>query len=212
MNLFNRIFTIVTILVLTLLGLAALIIPLNLLSLLNGVLNALATMQLGFRVVFALAVLIIAAFLLWLEFRRPGAQTVEVTRASGGSIRITTTDIEDRIKQQIDALSGVIGTRVRVSERNNAVEARLDVQAAPGTDLIAKGEEIAANTREIVQGQLGLKVYGKPQITITAVKTKQVRQTPTPTRTQTLTETPTQPSDDGAPDGAGDTTTTANKA
>jgi len=35
-------------------------------------------------------------------------------------------------------------------------------------DLIAKAEEVAAATRQIVQDQLGLKLAGKPQVAIRA--------------------------------------------
>lgn len=200
MNLFNRIFTLVSIVVLALLGLAVLLIPLGFLSFTSSVLNASEVTQPGFRIVTALAVLAIAIFLIWLEFRRPGSRTVEVSRASGGSIRITTHDIEDRIKQQVDAISGVIGVRVRANERDNAVVARLEVQATSGTDLIAKGEEIAAITRVVVQDQLGLKMYGKPQITIQAVKTKQIQSTPVPAASNSTADSTT------------DDTTTATKA
>ena len=215
MNLFNRIFTLVSIVVLAILGLAGLLIPLSVLSFTSSVLNASEATQLGFRIVTALAVLAIVIFLLWLEFRRTSSRTVEVSRASGGSIRITTQDIEDRIKQQVDAISGVINVRAHANERDNAVVARLDVQATSGTDLIAKGEEIAAITRVVVQDELGLKMYGKPQITIQAVKTRQIQSTPVPAASDSMTDhtadSTANSTADNTTDRITDDTTTATK-
>ena len=174
MNLFNRIFTVASILVLIILGLGILLVPAGLAVLVNSLLQLVDISQGIIRILVAIVVFGIGVLLLWLEFRRPGSRTVEVVRSTGGRIHITTGHVEERIAQQVDALSGVISSRVRVSERDKAVMARVDVQAAPDLDLVAKGEEIATVTRMVVQDQLGLKLYGKPQITIQPSKVKPV--------------------------------------
>lgn len=179
MNLFNRVFTIVTILVLTILGLGVIFLPDSMLALTTTLLDITKSLSAaGIRALIGLLFLVLMFFLLWLELRRPGSRTVEVARSTGGRIRITTLHVEERIAQQVDALSGVIAARVRVNERDNAVVAHLDVQASPDVDLIAKGEEIAAITRIAVQDQLGLKLYGKPEITLKSAKSKVVSGTP----------------------------------
>jgi hypothetical protein len=179
MKLFNRIFTIVSLLVLSVLVLGALFIPATTLTpWLTDLLSVLATVDASLRALIGLVFLVVVVFLLWLELRRPGSRTVEVVRSSGGRIRITTAHVEQQIAEQVDAMSGIIQTKVRIQEKDNAVIAHIDVVAAQNLDLVTKAEDVAAKTREVIQDQLGLKLVGKPQITIKASKTKSVEMTP----------------------------------
>ena len=174
MNLFNRVFTIVTILILTIVGLAVIVLPANLQTASGGLLAAVDTVQTSFRLAATLLFIVVMFFLLWLEFRRPGSKTVEVVRSTGSRIRITTGHVEERLSQQIDALGGVISSRVKVSEKDKQVVTQVDVVTAPGLDIVAKGEEIAAIIRVTVADQLGLKLFGKPQITVRTGKSKAI--------------------------------------
>ena len=179
MNLFNRIFTIVSLLVLVVLVLSVLFISSQLLNpFVTNLLTLMSAVEASLRALIGLVFMVVVVFLLWLEFRRPGSRTVEVVRSTGGRIRITTGHVEERIAEQVDAMSGIIQSKVRVNERDNAVVAHIDVVAAPNLDLVTKGEDIAAKTREVVQDQLGLKLAGKPQITIKTSKVKPVDVTP----------------------------------
>jgi len=174
MNIFNRIFTIITIFILTIVGLAVVVLPANLQVASGSVLAAVESIQVSLRFAVALVFIIVMFLLLWLELRRAGSKTVEVARSTGSRIRITTSHVEERLTQQIDALGGVISSRVKVGERDNQVVTQVEVVSSPGLDIIAKGEEIAAIVRVTVTDQLGLKLFGKPQITIKAGKMKAV--------------------------------------
>lgn len=174
MNLFNRIFTIITILILIVVGLAVILMPPALQTASASTLGSIAAIDPVIRAGVAILFTIILFFLLWLEVRRPGSKTVEVVKSTGSRIRITTSHVEERLGQQIDALGGVIKSRVKVGERDGQVVTELEVVASPGLDIVAKGEEIAAIVRMTVADQLGLKLYGKPQITIKTDKVKSV--------------------------------------
>jgi hypothetical protein len=178
MNLFNRIFTTISILILTVLGLSIFLVPGNTNALTSTLLNSLDTLEVGLRILVALVFLALMAFLLWLEFRRSGSRTIGVASSKGGSIRIHTQDVEERIRQDVDAVSDVISVKTRVTERDNAVVAKLDVIASPGVDLVEKGEAIADRVRTTVVEKLGLKLYGKPQVTIKTARNKPVQTTP----------------------------------
>ncbi len=179
MNLFNRIFTILSLLVLTVLVLGVLLVPPNLLSSsLTTFLGLVNTLQSALRALISLVFLAVVLFLLWLDLRRTSGRTVEVARSTGGRIHITTSHVEERIAEQVDAMSGVIQAKVKVNERDNGVVARIDVLTAPNLDLVTKGEDIAAKTREVVQDQLGLKMSGKPHIIIKASKPKPITTAP----------------------------------
>ncbi len=186
MNLFNRIFTILALVVLAVVGTATLITPDQVLLFINNTANAIHggllggatdTMRLAIRIVVALIFLAVILFLVWMETRRVRSRHVEVAKSSGGQIRIHTADVEERIQQQVDAVGGILGARVHVNEKDRAVVARLDVLAAPGTDLAAKGEEVAAVTRITVQDQLGLKLRDRPLVNMKTGKVKPVPET-----------------------------------
>jgi hypothetical protein len=187
MNTFNRIFTLVGLVVLLIVGALALLAPAAFLSLLNSLANAVHAGPLSgmsdvgrFLARLLIAVVYVGALgsLVWLQFRGPGGHTVEVQRSTGGRIRLTTRDLEQRIQQQVNAISGVVSARVRVSERDNAVVAQLEVEAMPELDPVAKGEEVAVNTRLVVQDQLGVKLAGKPQVTVKSARLTRPREKP----------------------------------
>jgi hypothetical protein len=187
MNTFNRIFTIVGLVILILAGALALLAPAAFLALLGNLANAIHAGPLGgmsdvgrFLVRLLIAVVYVGALgsLVWLQFRGFGGRTVEVQRSTGGRIRLTTRDLEQRIQQQVNAISGVVSSRVRVSERDNAVVAQLEVEAMPELDPVAKGEEVAVNTRLVVQDQLGVKLAGKPQVTVRSARLTRPKEKP----------------------------------
>lgn len=178
MNVFNRIFTVVGIIVLIVVGAATLISPAIVLAFIQNSANAIHVSvfagmtdwaRFGVRVLATVIFVLIMLGLLWLELRRPAQRTIEVGRYTGGTtIHISTDAVESKIRDAVDALSGVIGAKVRATHRNKSVELSMDVLATRETDLVAKAEEIAAITRLIVQDQLGLKLHSKPQVTIKA--------------------------------------------
>ena len=176
MNVFNRLFTIIGIIVLIVSGTATLIAPATVLSFIQTTANTIhvnvfANMgelaRLGVRSLAAVIFVLIMLGLLWLEVRRPAQRTIEVGRYTGGTtIKISTDSIESKIRDSVDSLGGVIGARVSANTRSKAVDVSIDVLATKDTDLVAKAEEVSAITRMIVQDHLGLKLYGKPQVTI----------------------------------------------
>ncbi len=178
MNVFNRLFTVITLIFLIVIGTAALVSPSTMITFVQNSANLMrqtlfpstdASMRLGLRLLMTVIFVLVTLSILWLELRRPAAKTIEVGRYTGGTtIRISTDAVESKIRDAIDALGGVIGTKVKATTRNKAIEVHMDVLATRDTDLVSKAEEAAAITRVIVQDQLGLKLHSKPQVTIKA--------------------------------------------
>lgn len=190
MNAFNRIFTIVILAALLVVGVFVLITPAGFLGLMHAIADWFRgtvfaaysdTGRILVRLILALIWAALLGVLIWLEVRRPGSRDIEIARYTGGSaIRISTDAVQDKVKEQIDAISGVLDARVRATGRNRAVELKLDVVVIKDLDLVAKAEEIAAVTRQVVQDQLGLKLAGKPQVAIRAKTGKAGSLQPTP--------------------------------
>ena len=179
MNTFNRVFTLAGLILLTIFGAATLVAPAMMLNFIDGIAAFFHTSVFGgitdiarvlVRILLAILFVAVMLALVWMEIRGPASRTVEVTRATGGRIRLTTRDIEEQIRQRVDAISGVLHVKVRVTERDNAVVASLDVEAASDTDLVGKGEEVAAITRNVIQDQYGVKLFNKPQVTVKAAR------------------------------------------
>lgn len=207
MNTFNRAFTLAGLILLTIFGAATLVAPAMMLNFVDSAAAFFHTSVFGgmtdiarilLRILLAILFVAVMLALVWMEIRGPASRTVEVTRATGGRIRLTTRDIEEQIRQRVDAISGVLQVKVRVTERDNAVVASLDVEAASDTDLVGKGEEVAAITRNVIQDQYGVKLFNKPQVTVKAARPafKPPKAVKAPSlQTQSATTTPSVNSD-----------------
>ncbi|BCX03587.1 MAG: hypothetical protein KatS3mg053_1525 [Candidatus Roseilinea sp.] len=192
MNTFNRVFVIVTLGVLLILGAFALVTPAGFLALMQSIANWFRgtvfaaysdTGRVLVRLILAIIWIALIGLLLWWEVRRPGSRNIEIARYTGGStIRISTDAVQEKVKEQVDAIAGVIESKVHATGRNRAVELSLDVSVTKDVDLVAKAEEVAAVTRQVVQDQLGLKLAGKPQVAIKAKAGKLAIPKPLPAR------------------------------
>lgn len=177
MNVFNRLFTVTGLIALIVVGAATLVAPAAVLAFIQTAADTIhtsffanmpANARVLVRLLLAIVFVLILLALLWLELRRPAQKTVEVGKHGGTTIRISTDAIESKLRDAIDNLNGVIGSKVLAQTRGKAVEVQLDVLATKDTDLVAKAEEVSALTRSIVQEQLGLKLHNKPKIVIKA--------------------------------------------
>jgi len=175
---FNRIFVLAALVVLLVLGAFVLVAPaawLNLMRMIadwfrGSVFAAYSdTGRVLARVLIAIVWAAFIGFLIWLELRQGRSRDIEIVHHAGEStIRIGTEDVRERVKTQVDALSGVLGSKVHVIGRDRAVELKLDVTVTKDLDLVAKAEEIALIARQVAQDQLGLKLASKPQVAIRA--------------------------------------------
>ena len=229
MNAFNRIFVIVTLVVLLVIGVVTLVSPAFTLNLArstadnirNGFFAGFSDIsRVATRITLAIGWLMLILLLLWAEFRRPSSRTIEVARYTGGNaIRISTGAVAEKVQDAVNGISGVIETKVKATGRERAVEIKLDVSATKDTDLVSKAEEIAIVTRQVVQDQLGLKLSGKPQVSIQAKqgkppKIKAVQRNAPPLTDSTMsTPEPAAPIDLPAlPDANNDSSSSSNQS
>lgn len=201
MNTFNRIFVIVTLGVLLVLGAFVLVTPAGFLALMQSIANWFRgtvfaaysdTGRVLVRLILAIVWIALIGLLLWWEVRRPGSRHIEIARYTGGStIRISTDAVQEKVKEQVDAIAGVLESKVHATGRNRAVELSLDVSVTKDVDLVAKAEEVAAVTRQVVQDQLGLKLAGKPQVAVKAKAGKPAIAKPLPAKEPAPAPAPT---------------------
>ncbi|WP_169237238.1 hypothetical protein [Candidatus Roseilinea sp. NK_OTU-006] len=194
MNTFNRVFVIAMLSMLLVLGAFALVTPAGFLALMQAIAHWFRgtvfaaysdTGRVLVRLILAIIWVALIGLLLWWELRRPGSRTIEIARYTGGStIRISTEAVQEKVKEHVDAIAGVLESRVRATGRNRTVELSLDVSVTKEVDLVAKAEEVAAVARQVVQDQLGLRLASKPQVAIKAKAGRPVIAKPLPVQAQ----------------------------
>jgi|GEM_PF-1492664 len=180
MNAFNRVFSIIALIILLVIGIFSLLAP----NLITGIITSIdagiktlsnntgegwSPAEWAIRLLFTLVWVGVVVGLLWLELRKPDFRSVQVMRSTGsGRLRVSTKAITDRVRQRVDSLSGIINSTVEISAQNKAIAVHLDVLSAHDTDLVLKGEEIVGAVRNVVQDELGLKLFAKPVVTMKA--------------------------------------------
>jgi len=180
MNAFNRVFSIIALIILLVIGIFSLLAP----NLITGIITSIdagiktlsnntgegwSPAEWAIRLLFTLVWIGVVVGLLWLELRKPDFRSVQVMRSTGsGRLRVSTKAITDRVRQRVDSLSGIINSTVEISAQNKAIAVHLDVLSAHDTDLVLKGEEIVGAVRNVVQDELGLKLFAKPVVTMKA--------------------------------------------
>ncbi len=181
MDIFNKIFAIVTLIIGFITGLIAILFPQTALAAINGLAAGFHTSffpgtdglaRFLARAPLALTFAAVIGGLLFLELRSPRSSTIEVSKATGGKVSVTTGSVEKKILAGVIAMPDVLSAKVRVATRGPSLTAHVEAVTPDTVDVLAKGDEIAGGVRAIVQDQLGLKMQDKPHVMIKPTKVK----------------------------------------
>ncbi|MEZ4767357.1 MAG: hypothetical protein R2844_02910 [Caldilineales bacterium] len=104
------------------------------------------------------AVTLFALALLWAEVRRKKTPVVKIKPPSGGEASVTAESVERRLVWHLDQLADVISATATIRPRGAAVDVRLGLETSPEVDIPMKTDEAIAVTRDVIQTQMGLKV------------------------------------------------------
>lgn len=160
MNVFNRVSTVVTLLILILLAVVVLTVPREAVNTLAFWLSNLEASPLGSlaRIVVSLLVIAIAVVLLYRETRRPARSRVIVGHVEGAVAELSVDAIAQRLRREAMAMPGVRSVQTTVVPRRNAVDVRLKVMTDPDVDVPAMAAEVARVARDNLEGKMGLRV------------------------------------------------------
>lgn len=160
MNLFNRIFAILMLLLLMILGLVAAFAPLAALDGLRASLVQLDSTMAGqvSRFVGAGLVVLLSAALLYLELRRPARSSVLVGNMDGATAELSIEAITQRVRREVMALAEVRQVTPEILPRRNGVDARVTVFTSPDIDVPAKAAEVGQVVRQQMEQRMGLRV------------------------------------------------------
>lgn len=120
-------------------------------------------------VLFALTLDIIFVLLIILEVRRPAAKAIRVEQTAGGEVLIGVASIADRLRYEVDQLSGVLRTKPKVSAKRHGVVVELDVEMAAEIDVPEKAEQVVEVARQVVEERMGLKLASPPKVNLRVV-------------------------------------------
>jgi hypothetical protein len=170
MNVFNRIVVVILLIVLILLSATAIVLPEQFFGTWGNINSSLETYTgtLTGRIVttvILLAIIVLCAFVLWLEFRRGVARTVRVEKIQGGEARVAVESVMQRAEFHVAQLPQVISVKPHVTARGKRVDLHLDVETTQEVNIPAKTEEISRTARRVVEEQMGLKL-GKVIVTV----------------------------------------------
>jgi hypothetical protein len=128
-----------------------------------------STGMIALRILLALLLIGLLAFLIYLELRRPNVSSVRVHQVEGGEAQIVVESVVDRLAYQVDQLPGVLSVTPTVVPGRRGVEVFMDVEMAVDGTLAANIEEVSAIVRRVVEGDLGLRLKGKPKLNLRTV-------------------------------------------
>ena len=151
--------------------------------------------RVGLGILFAVVLDIIILLILIAEVRRPTAKAIRVKKTAGGEVQVSVNSIADRLKYEVDQLSGVLRTKPQVMAKRGGVAVELDVETAAEIDVPEKAERIVETARQVVEEKMGLKLARPPKVNLRAVPYPS-----TPGRPRVSAQPTPKPAPEPAPD------------
>lgn len=98
------------------------------------------------------------AMLLWAEFVTMRRRGVRIYTAEGESAVLDVGSVGRRLAWRLDQIGEVISVAPNLRARGDAVDIRLEIEAAPDVDIPLKTEEVVQVTREVIEQELALRM------------------------------------------------------
>ncbi len=109
---------------------------------------------------FGLIIFVPLMVLLWLEVRRTNRDSIRITKVGTSEASLSTQAVAQSLVYYIDALSGVVRVRPRLTADAKSINVRLDVETTPDVDVRSKTDEISNTARAVIEERLGLTLKG----------------------------------------------------
>ncbi len=178
MNVLNRIWVIVDILLLLFLCTMLFITPVPILEAVgDGLLNLAAALDgapealvLGLGILFAVLLVVVCVLMLYLQVRRPRPKTVRVQKIDGseGEVEVSMRTVGEHIVYAVDQLPGVLRARTQVTVHKGGVVVEVDVETAGGPEVPARAAEVVAVVRQVVEERVGVRLARPPRVKLQA--------------------------------------------
>lgn len=110
--------------------------------------------------------IVILLVLLILELRRPRRKAVRIRTDSGANAVLGVNSVVQSLEARIDELAGVRKVIARVRSRGKDVDVAVDLDTSPSVNIPVLTDQVVNLCRDIVEGQLGVKIHGKVLINV----------------------------------------------
>jgi hypothetical protein len=173
MRLFNKAVVIIGILLALPLCTLALVAPAQTLAVLaalaSGLAARVANLAEAARLILGLSAIALDLVLVWLlvaQFRRPPAKSARVSELKGGEAGVSLDAISQRVAHAVRQVPDVIEVQPDVQARGGRVRVRLEVVTSPYVQVPERVAQIVEVVKGVVEGEMGLKLKGKPDINV----------------------------------------------
>ncbi|MEN6479489.1 MAG: alkaline shock response membrane anchor protein AmaP [Anaerolineales bacterium] len=122
-----------------------------------------------FQTLFIVTMVVLIAlllFLLVLELRRGRRKFVRIRTEGPAKAVLGVDSIEQSLEFRIDELAGVRKVVPHVRSRGKDVEVSVDLDTSPSVNIPVLTDQVVNLCRDIVEGQLGVKLHGKIMINV----------------------------------------------
>ncbi|HQE93221.1 MAG TPA: hypothetical protein PLH19_10265 [Anaerolineae bacterium] len=114
----------------------------------------------------ALIVDLLLLFLIFLEVRPTRKRFIRVQQVTGGMATVSAESIVQQLVYRLDSLPNVIKVVPKVHAKKDKVQAIVDVEVEAGANIPNLATELMETVKTILSGNLGLQVYGQPEVRI----------------------------------------------
>jgi hypothetical protein len=109
---------------------------------------------------------VVLLVLLVLELHRARKKAVRIRTKSGANAMLGVDSVVQSLEYRIDELAGVRKVAPHIRSRGKDVEVSVDLDTSPSVNIPVLTDQVVELCRDIVEGQLGVKIHGKVAINV----------------------------------------------
>jgi hypothetical protein len=165
MNAFNRVVSVLLILLLVATLIVTAVVPFTVLERLvytlqqaQDVLQARSPWSYLVFLAVDIVLVLLALGLLWLEVRPQAKKTLTVRTVGGTHAEVSTASVQQALQQRVGQLDDVFKVRPTVTGRRGGVDVLLELETPADIDIPAKVDEVSQVVRDLVESKMGLRV------------------------------------------------------
>jgi len=110
--------------------------------------------------------LVVMVVLLVFELHRPRRKGVRIRTKSGANAMLGVGSVSQSLEYRIDELAGVRKVEPHITSRGKDVEVVINLDTSPSVNIPVLTDQVVELCRDIIEGQLGVKIHGKVRINV----------------------------------------------
>lgn len=171
MNIFNRIVVVLALIINIVLAVFLIVYPVTAINALRYELDLLEQVFYSDRSFFIFygamgLCILVSLVLLILELRRSRKKTVKIRTEGGGRAELGVESVKQSLEYRIDELAGVREVKAKIISRGRDVRVIINLHTSPSVNIPVLTGQIMDLSRDILEGQLGVRIRGKVRVNV----------------------------------------------